>query len=153
MVENRLDQLKFARQRTAPFYVAAVLAVPTPEQSDARISWAKNGLLTLIIDDFFDVGGSVDELTNLTQCVEKWNINVDTDCCSDEVRFLFLAIQAEVCWTRDKAFNLQAREQVMLLKVQDKCNRLLYLNQIKIMPIWFDLLICFDSGWIWRRLC
>nr|QTW97447.1 KSL1 [Artemisia annua] len=110
VVENRLDQLKFARQRTAPCYVAAVLALPTPEQSDARISWAKNSILTLVFDDFFDAGGSADELTNLIQCVEKWNINVDTECCSDEARLLFLALQAEVCWTRDKAFKLQARD-------------------------------------------
>ncbi|PWA75611.1 ent-kaurene synthase [Artemisia annua] len=110
VVENRLDQLKFARQRTAPCYVAAVLALPTPEQSDARISWAKNSILTLVFDDFFDAGGSADELTNLIQCVEKWNINVDTECCSDEARLLFLALQAEVCWTGDKAFKLQARD-------------------------------------------
>nr|GEV36684.1 ent-kaur-16-ene synthase, chloroplastic-like [Tanacetum cinerariifolium] len=27
--------------------------------------------------------------------LERWNINVDTDCCSEEVRILFLAIKAE----------------------------------------------------------
>ncbi|GKB75848.1 Ent-kaur-16-ene synthase, chloroplastic-like protein, partial [Tanacetum coccineum] len=107
---ERLDQLKFARQGTAACYVAAVLALPSPELLDARISWAKNSILTLVLDDFFDAGGSVDELVNLIHCVEKWNINVDTDCCSEEVRILFLAIKAEVCWTRDKAFKLQARD-------------------------------------------
>ncbi|GKA32308.1 Ent-kaur-16-ene synthase, chloroplastic-like protein [Tanacetum coccineum] len=90
VVENRLDQLKFARQGTAVCYVAAVLVLPSPELLDARISWAKNSILTLVFDDFFDAGGSVDELVNLIHCVEKYI--------------------AEVCWTRDKAFKLQARD-------------------------------------------
>nr|GEV13669.1 ent-kaur-16-ene synthase, chloroplastic-like [Tanacetum cinerariifolium] len=87
MVENRFDQLKF----------------------DARISYGKSCIFTIVFDDFFDAGGSVVELVNLIHCVEKWNINVDTDCCSEEVRILFLALKAEVFWTRDKAFKLQAR--------------------------------------------
>jgi hypothetical protein len=42
------------------------------ELADARISWAKNGVLTTVVDDFFDVGGSEEELVNLIQLVEKY---------------------------------------------------------------------------------
>ena len=40
------------------------------EVSDARILWAKNGALTTVLGDFFDVGGSKKELENLTTLVE-----------------------------------------------------------------------------------
>ena len=74
MVENKLDQLKFARQKTAYCYFSVAATLSSPELSDARISWAKSSILTTVIDDFFDVGGSMDELANLIQCVEKYII-------------------------------------------------------------------------------
>ena len=43
-----------------------------PELSYARILWAKNGVLTTIVDDFFDVGGSKEELENLVTLVEMY---------------------------------------------------------------------------------
>ncbi|GKE74694.1 Ent-kaur-16-ene synthase, chloroplastic-like protein, partial [Tanacetum coccineum] len=70
VVENKLDQLKFARQKTAYCYFSVAATLSSPELSDARISWAKSSILTTVIDDFFDVGGSMDELANLIQCVE-----------------------------------------------------------------------------------
>ena len=70
-MENKLDQLKFARQKTAYCYFSVAATLSSPELSDARISWAKSSILTTVIDDFFDVGGSMDELANLIQCVEK----------------------------------------------------------------------------------
>jgi hypothetical protein len=49
-----------------------VATLSPSELSDARISWAKNGVLTTVVDDFFDVGGSEEELVNLIQLVEKY---------------------------------------------------------------------------------
>lgn len=74
MVDNKLDKLKFARQKTAYCYFSVAATLSSPELSDARISWAKSSILTTVIDDFFDVGGSMDELRNLIQCVEKYII-------------------------------------------------------------------------------
>jgi ent-kaurene synthase len=71
VTENRLDKLKFARQKLAYCYFSAVATLFPSELSDARISWAKNGVLTTVVDDFFDVGGSEVELVNLIQLVEK----------------------------------------------------------------------------------
>lgn len=70
--EYRLDKLKFARQKQAYCYFSGAATFFSPELSDARISWAKNGVLTTVVDDFFDVGGSVEELVNLIQLVEKY---------------------------------------------------------------------------------
>nr|Q9XEI0.1 RecName: Full=Ent-kaurene synthase 2, chloroplastic; Short=SrKS2; Flags: Precursor [Stevia rebaudiana]AAD34295.1 kaurene synthase [Stevia rebaudiana] len=110
VVENKLDQLKFARQKTAYCYFSVAATLSSPELSDARISWAKNGILTTVVDDFFDIGGTIDELTNLIQCVEKWNVDVDKDCCSEHVRILFLALKDAICWIGDEAFKWQARD-------------------------------------------
>ncbi|GKF82271.1 Ent-kaur-16-ene synthase, chloroplastic-like protein [Tanacetum coccineum] len=80
VVENRLDQLKFVRQGiTTSCYVGAALTLPSPELLDARISYIKSNILAIVFDDFFDAGGSVDELVNLIHRIEKWNINVYTD--------------------------------------------------------------------------
>ena len=72
MIENRLDKLKFARQKTAYASFSAAATIFPPELSDARMSWAKNAVLTTVVDDFFDVGGSVQEVVNLIQLVEKY---------------------------------------------------------------------------------
>ncbi|XVF77771.1 hypothetical protein PTKIN_Ptkin14bG0073500 [Pterospermum kingtungense] len=69
--EKRLDKLKFARQKLAYCYFSAAATICSPELSDARITWAKNGVLTTVVDDFFDVGGSEDELLNLIHLVEN----------------------------------------------------------------------------------
>ncbi|KAK1425273.1 hypothetical protein QVD17_20623 [Tagetes erecta] len=110
VVENKLDQLKFARQKTAYCYFSVAAMLSSPELSDARISWAKNGILTTVVDDFFDVGGTIDELANLIQCVEKWNVDVDTDCCSEQVRIVFSALKSAICWIGDSAFKWQGRD-------------------------------------------
>lgn len=71
-MQNRLDKLKFAREKSAYCYFSAAATIFQPELSDARMSWAKNGVLTTVIDDFFDVGGSMEELNNLIQLFKKY---------------------------------------------------------------------------------
>jgi ent-kaurene synthase len=70
---NRLDQLRFARQRQTYCYLSAAATIFPPELSDTRISWVKNAILTTIVDDFFDIGGSKEELENLITLVEMYS--------------------------------------------------------------------------------
>ncbi|KAG7955138.1 hypothetical protein I3843_11G055600 [Carya illinoinensis] len=112
VTENRLHKLKFARQKLAYCYFSAAATLFSSELSDARISWAKNGVLTTVVDDFFDVGGSEEELVNLVQLVEKWDINVSTDCCSVNVEILFSALKSTICEIGDKAFTRQGRSVI-----------------------------------------
>ena len=72
-MENRLDKLKFSRQKQACCYFSAAANLFPPELSDARLSWAKSGVLTTVVDDFTDVGGSEEELVNLIQLIEKYD--------------------------------------------------------------------------------
>ncbi|KAJ7982092.1 Ent-kaurene synthase [Quillaja saponaria] len=110
VVESRLDQLKFARQKLPYCYFSTAATLFSPEFSDARISWAKNGVLTTVVDDFFDVGGSEEELINLIQMVEKWNVDVSVDCCSEQVKIIFLALWSTTCEIVQKAFKWQGRD-------------------------------------------
>lgn len=43
-----------------------------PELHEARMSWSKHSVLAVMVDDFFDVGGSMEELLNLIQLLNKY---------------------------------------------------------------------------------
>ncbi|KAL6196844.1 hypothetical protein ACLB2K_032457 [Fragaria x ananassa] len=109
VVESRLDKLNFARQKQAYCYFSAAATLFPPELSDARISWAKNGVLTTVVDDFFDVGGSEVELVNLVQLIEKWDVNARTDSCSEQVEITFSAIKSTVNEIGANAYPRQER--------------------------------------------
>ncbi|PRQ30350.1 putative ent-kaurene synthase [Rosa chinensis] len=109
VVESRLDKLEFARQKQAYCYFSAAATIFPPELSDARISWAKNGVLTTVVDDFFDVGGSEEELVNLVQLIEKWDVNAKTDSCSEQVEIIFSAIKSTINEIGANAFPRQQR--------------------------------------------
>ncbi|KAJ8762637.1 hypothetical protein K2173_010658 [Erythroxylum novogranatense] len=110
VVENRLDKLKFARQKLAYCYFSAAASMPAPELSSARISWAKNGVLTTVVDDFFDVGGTEEELLNLVQLIEKWDVDENTVFCSKEVEIIFHALHSTISEIGNKAFKCQGRD-------------------------------------------
>lgn len=66
-----MDTLKYVRQKQVYCYLSAAATMITPELSDARYSWAKSGVCTTTIDDFFDVGGSEEELEKLIELISK----------------------------------------------------------------------------------
>ncbi|XP_059284559.1 ent-kaur-16-ene synthase, chloroplastic isoform X3 [Lycium ferocissimum] len=109
VIQNRLDKLSFAREKSAYCYFSAAATIFQPELSDARLSWAKNGVLTTVIDDFFDIGGSMEELNNLVQLFKKWDVDVSTDCCSEKVGIIFSALHSTIREIGDKTFKWQAR--------------------------------------------
>ncbi|VVB11584.1 unnamed protein product [Arabis nemorensis] len=109
IVDNRLQELKFARQKLAYCYFSGAATLFSPELCDARISWAKGGVLTTVVDDFFDVGGSKEELENLIHLVEKWDLNGVPEYCSEQVEIIFLALRDTILETGEKAFAYQQR--------------------------------------------
>ncbi|CAL5025495.1 unnamed protein product [Urochloa decumbens] len=131
--ESRLDQLPFARQKLEYFYLSAAGTIFTPELSDARIVWAKNGVLTTIVDDFFDVGGSTDELENLVALVEMWDEHHKIGFYSEQVEIVFSAIYTSVNELGAKASLLQDRDVTKHL-----------------VEIWLDLLRSMMTEVEWR---
>ncbi|XP_045799673.1 ent-kaurene synthase TSP4, chloroplastic isoform X2 [Trifolium pratense] len=134
IVESRLDKLEFARQKLAYCYFSSAATLFAPELSDARISWAKNGVLTTVVDDFFDVGSSQEEQENLIQLVEKWDVDVNTVCCSEAVKIIFSALHSTICEIGEKSVERQGRN------VKD--------NVIK---IWLDLMRSMFTEAEWLR--
>ncbi|KAG6392464.1 hypothetical protein SASPL_146683 [Salvia splendens] len=134
VVENRLDELKFARSKSAYCYFSAAATFSAPELSDARMLWAKNGVLTTVVDDFFDLGGSVEELKNLIQLVKLWDGDVSTECSSNNVQIIFSALKHTICEIGDKAFKLQGRSVTS-----------------HIISIWLDLLNSMMRETEWAR--
>ncbi|KAL6546935.1 Ent-kaurene synthase TSP4, chloroplastic [Orobanche minor] len=110
VIENKLDELKFARSKSAYCYFSASSTIFAPEHSDARMSWAQNGVLTTVVDDFFDVGGSIEELENLIQLVKIWDdVDVTTECLSKNVQIIFLALRSTICEIGEKGSSRQER--------------------------------------------
>ncbi|KAM0950838.1 putative ent-kaurene synthase [Dioscorea sansibarensis] len=107
--ENKLDQLTFARQKVAYCYLAASATVLSHDAYEARMSCAKNGILTTLVDDFFDIGGSREELLNLVSLVAKWDGNHEQVCCSEQVNLIFSALQSTINELGEKASALQNR--------------------------------------------
>nr|ATG30214.1 ent-kaurene synthase [Poa pratensis] len=107
--ESKLDQLQFARQKLTYCYLSAAATIFPPELSDARISWAKNGVLTTVVDDFFDIGGSKEELENLITLVEKWDEHHKDDFYSEQVKIVFCALYTTVNQLGSMASAVQNR--------------------------------------------
>ncbi|KAL6495714.1 Ent-kaurene synthase TSP4, chloroplastic [Orobanche gracilis] len=75
-----------------------------------RMSWAQNGILTTVVDDFFDVGGSIEELENLIQLVKIWDdVDVSTECLSKNVQIIFSALRQTICEIGEKGSSRQER--------------------------------------------
>uniref|UniRef100_A0ACD5V287 Uncharacterized protein n=1 Tax=Avena sativa TaxID=4498 RepID=A0ACD5V287_AVESA len=108
--ESRLDQLPFARMKLAYFYLSAAGTMFSLELSDARILWAMNGVLTTVVDDFFDVVGQKEELENLTTLVEIWEKHEQTEYYSEQVEIVFSAIYNSVNQLGAKASMVQGRD-------------------------------------------
>ncbi|KAM0828593.1 hypothetical protein ACQ4PT_067444 [Festuca glaucescens] len=108
--ENRIDQLQFARQKQTYCYLSACATIFHPELSDARISFAKNSVLITVVDDFFDVAGSKEELENLVALVERWDEHHELQYSSESVKILFFAIYTTVNQLAERASALQKRD-------------------------------------------
>ncbi|KAJ6817447.1 putative ent-kaur-16-ene synthase, chloroplastic isoform X1 [Iris pallida] len=106
---NKLDQLDFSRQKQAYCYFSAAATLFPPEMSDARICWAKNSVLTTVVDDFFDIGGTKEELVNFVTLVKKWDGNHEEEFCSERVRTVFSALYSTIHELGAKAWALQKR--------------------------------------------
>ncbi|KAI4296535.1 hypothetical protein L6164_036485 [Bauhinia variegata] len=66
--------LKFARDEPIKWYMWSLACLPGPHSSEERIELTKPLSLFYIIDDIFDVYGSIEELTLFTDAVYRWNL-------------------------------------------------------------------------------
>nr|AOG18230.1 diterpene synthase [Taiwania cryptomerioides] len=90
-VDCKLGDLPFARQKLVFAYFTAASTLFSPEMSAVRIVWTKNLLLTLVIDDFYDAGGSIEELQCFLEAVKRWD-PTGIHNCSEDVKILFSTV-------------------------------------------------------------
>ncbi|XP_059439321.1 (3S,6E)-nerolidol synthase 1-like [Corylus avellana] len=67
------EELKFARDQPLKWYTVSMACLTDPDMSDERVELTKPISLIYIIDDIFDVYGSLEELTLFTEAVNKWD--------------------------------------------------------------------------------
>ncbi|KAG8635866.1 terpene synthase 6, chloroplastic [Manihot esculenta] len=109
MKEYNVGKLEFARQKVAYAYFSIAAVLPHPEFSDARISWAQNTVLTTVVDDFFDFAGSMEELLNLIELLQRWDEHSAVGFMSKDVEILFYAIYGTTNDLAEKASKQQGR--------------------------------------------
>jgi hypothetical protein len=68
-----IDQLEFARVMPSDLFIFMAAAVFPAESYNASIAWTQNSILTTVVDDLFDGGGSIDELRNLVALIEEYD--------------------------------------------------------------------------------
>ncbi|XP_028757072.1 ent-kaur-16-ene synthase, chloroplastic-like [Neltuma alba] len=106
-----MDRLHFPIAKTTVMYsfLSVAATLPPPELREARLAWAKHGLLTSVFDSFFDVWSTKEEQQNLIKLMEKWDVDVNKECCSEPVKILFLVLKRTISETAAQAFKVQDR--------------------------------------------
>ncbi|KAG9454294.1 hypothetical protein H6P81_007198 [Aristolochia fimbriata] len=67
-------ELKLARQNYLEWFMWPLIAAPEPQYSAFRVEMAKPVAFLFLIDDIFDIYGTVDELILFTEAVERWEV-------------------------------------------------------------------------------
>ncbi|XP_028799740.1 ent-kaurene synthase-like 2 [Neltuma alba] len=106
-----MDKLHFPIAKTTVMYsfLSVAATLPSPELREARLAWAKHGLLKSVFDSFFDVWSTKEEQLNLIKLMEKWDVDVNKERCSEPVKILFLVLKRTISETAAQALKVQDR--------------------------------------------
>ncbi|KAK9068921.1 hypothetical protein SSX86_013037 [Deinandra increscens subsp. villosa] len=69
------QDLNLARNQPLKWYVVPMVSLPNPNLSQQRIDLTKALSFIYIMDDIFDIYGTLNELTLLTEAVNRWDIS------------------------------------------------------------------------------
>nr|U5PZT6.1 RecName: Full=Monoterpene synthase 8, chloroplastic; Short=HcTPS8; AltName: Full=Alpha-bergamotene synthase; AltName: Full=Alpha-curcumene synthase; AltName: Full=Beta-bisabolene synthase; AltName: Full=Beta-farnesene synthase; AltName: Full=Beta-sesquiphellandrene synthase; AltName: Full=Cis-alpha-bisabolene synthase; AltName: Full=Linalool synthase; Flags: Precursor [Hedychium coronarium]AGY49283.1 chloroplast terpene synthase [Hedychium coronarium] len=86
-----VEKLPFARDRLTENYLWTVGWAFEPEHWSFRDAQTKGNCFVTMIDDVYDVYGTLDELELFTHVVDRWDINA-IDQLPDYMKILFLAL-------------------------------------------------------------
>ncbi|WOG82951.1 hypothetical protein DCAR_0102123 [Daucus carota subsp. sativus] len=90
-VETGLDKMSFARDRLVEHYFWCNGTVPDPEYKAFRDMGTKVICLLVIIDDLYDIYGSLEELELFTDYVDRWDIT-EIDRLPKKLKTVLLAM-------------------------------------------------------------
>ncbi|KAJ4964777.1 hypothetical protein NE237_016626 [Protea cynaroides] len=97
-------QLKFARDQPLKWYLWPMTVLSDPKHSKQRIELTKPISLVYIIDDIFDVYGTLDELILFTEAVNKWEPMI-IDRLPDYMKICFKALDNTTNEISDKVLR------------------------------------------------
>nr|AIC76501.1 terpene synthase [Prunus campanulata] len=84
-------ELKFARDQPVKWYIWSMACLTDPKLSEERVELTKPISFIYLIDDIFDVYGTLDELILFTEAVNRWEIG-DIDHLPDYMKICFKAL-------------------------------------------------------------
>ncbi|XP_027363290.1 isoprene synthase, chloroplastic-like [Abrus precatorius] len=96
------SKLDFVRDRLMEVYFWALGMAPDPQFSECRKAVTKMFGLVTIIDDVYDVYGTLDELQLFTEAVERWDVEA-VNTLPDYMKLCFLALYNTV---NDTAYSI-----------------------------------------------
>ncbi|CAN1198601.1 Probable terpene synthase 4 [Linum perenne] len=85
------QELKFVRNEPVKWYMWPLAALPDPKFSEERVEITKPTSLVYLIDDIFDIYGSLDELVLFTEVIDRWDAT-SADQLPDYMRKCFMAL-------------------------------------------------------------
>ncbi|XP_074270021.1 (3S,6E)-nerolidol synthase 1-like [Silene latifolia] len=66
------EELKLARNQPAKWHMWSLTCLPSPDMAEQRVELTKAIAFVYIVDDIFDVYGTLDELILFTEAVNRW---------------------------------------------------------------------------------
>ncbi|XP_037496550.1 probable terpene synthase 13 [Jatropha curcas] len=84
-------ELKFARNQPLKWYMCSMETLADPSLSEQRVDLTKPISFIFLIDDIFDVYGTLDELILFTDVINRWDIAA-AEQLPDYMRICFMAL-------------------------------------------------------------
>ncbi|KAH1035007.1 hypothetical protein GLYMA_20G074400v4 [Glycine max] len=109
------SKLEFARDRLMEVYFWALGMAPDPQFRECRKAVTKMFGLVTIIDDVYDIYGTLDELQLFTDAVERWDVNV-VNTLPDYMKLCYLALYNTVNDTAYSILKEKGRNNLSYLK-------------------------------------
>ncbi|TXG49651.1 hypothetical protein EZV62_025526 [Acer yangbiense] len=127
------NKLEFARDQPIKWYIWSMASLTDPNLSEQRVDLTKPISLIYIIDDIFDVYGTVDELTLFTETITRWDLSA-ADQLPEYLRICFKALNNITNEISFKVYNKHGYNPVHSLRKAwaSLCNA--FLVEAK----WFD---------------
>nr|UPQ49788.1 ent-isopimara 8,15 diene synthase [Vittaria appalachiana] len=109
------DKLIFARQNPIGCFFSIAATLFEPEYMHARITWAKMSILITLIDDLYDVHGSLHDLAKFTSMIERWDLE-SIDLLSKDMKIIFLGLHNTINSIKNEALNHQGHDFSFYIK-------------------------------------
>ncbi|XP_047308926.1 (3S,6E)-nerolidol synthase 1-like [Impatiens glandulifera] len=108
-------ELKFARDEPAKWYLWSMATITNPKFSDQRVELTKAVSFIYLIDDIFDVYGSLDQLTLFAKAIERWDFRM-VEQLPECMKICFRALDDVTNEFSCKVFNQKGFNPVDILR-------------------------------------